>query len=212
MNKIMLIGAGGHGRVVLEALTSLGIKPFGFYDDNMEKGRIIDGIEVKGTILEFMNIEEEYDFVVCIGKNSIRKTLFERMKEKGKNPLTVIHPKAYVTNNAVIGEGTVVCAGAIVSAGAVIGENCIINTNCSIDHECIIQNHSQVQPGAVLTGNVLIGEMSIIGSGAIIIPGIKIGEKSFVGAGAVVTKNLEPGKVWVGVPAKYKRDTKDVEI
>lgn len=212
MNKIMLIGAGGHGRVVLEALNASGIKAFGFYDDSISKGTVIDGLEVVGNIEDLLSYDEKYSFIVCIGRNEPRKRIYEKLIGRGADPYTIIHPRAYVAGNVIIGRGTIICAAAFIGVGTVIGDNCIINTNSSIDHECIIENHAQVQPGAVLTGNVSLGELSTVGSGSIIIPGVRVEKNSIVGAGAVVTKNLEEGKVWTGIPAKEQRSIESDEL
>jgi sugar O-acyltransferase (sialic acid O-acetyltransferase NeuD family) len=206
IERIFLIGAGGHGMVVLDALertekTSEGIRVF---DQSAERiGRKILGL----TVQRFdpgMKIAGER-FHVSIGDNGARARLFATLKEGGGLPRTVIHPVATIAPGAVIGDGTFVAAHAIVAPAAVIGEGGIVNHGTIVDHECVVGEFCHLAPGATLAGNVRVGVRVFIGAGANILPGINIGDAAIIGAGAVVTADVPPGTTYVGVPARQIR-------
>lgn len=206
IERIFLIGAGGHGMVVLDALqrsekTSDGI---GVFDQSGERiGRRILDL----TVQQFdpgMKIAGER-FHVSIGDNNARARLFEALKAGGGLPRTVIHPVATIAPGVVIGDGTFVAARAIVAPAAVIGQGGIVNHGTIVDHECVVGEFCHLAPGATLAGNVRVGVRVFIGAGANILPGINIGDAAIIGAGAVVTADVPPGTTYVGVPARQIR-------
>lgn len=205
MNRLIIIGAGGHGQVVADAVRAAnragaGSRLLGFADDGLAGGEV-DGYPVLCRIDETESVEHD-GFVVAIGDNRLRAETFDRLASRGKKPLTIIHPAAVVADNAVLGAGVVVCAGVVVNAHAEIGDDVILNTGCTVDHHVRIGAHAHIGPGAHLAGNVAIGSGTLIGIGAAVIPGRVIGEWAVIGAAAAVVEDVPAGAVAVGVPAR----------
>ena len=219
MMRIIIIGAGGHGKVVLDTLLNSSnivrekIELIAFLDDDpAKKGRYIFNVPVLGTTKNLHKWLSEYEFnygIVAIGDNIIRARYFFELIDIGIKPLTIIHRNAIVSPFSRIGKGTVVVAGAVINSDARIGNNVIINTAATIDHDCTIEDHSTINPGAHLAGNVRVGNFSYIHTGAIILPNKKVGNNAIVGAGAVVINDVPDNYVVVGVPAKFLRYNKD---
>lgn len=200
----LIIGAGGHGKVVADALVSAGMPLIGFVDDDPEIiGQRILRFPVLGKIDQWL----EYDFegtVIAIGNNYIRRSIQERMEIRGRpNWITVTHPKAIVSNTVKIGTGTVILAGAIVNPDSVIGQHTIINTGATVDHDCVIGDFVHIAPGVHLAGGVQIDDNTLIGIGSAIIPGIHVGNDTTVGAGAVITKDVPARVTAKGIPARW---------
>jgi sugar O-acyltransferase (sialic acid O-acetyltransferase NeuD family) len=206
IERVFLIGAGGHGMVVLDALVTAEKRSDGvcIFDKAIERiGQKMLGLSVH-------RFEPDADmagerFHVSIGDNNARAKLFETLKGRGGLPRTVIHPVATIAPSAVIGDGTFVAARAIVGPAAVVGEGVIVNHGAIVDHECLIGYFCHLAPGATLAGNVRLGERVLVGAGANILPGIRIGDAAIIGAGAVVTADVPPGVTYVGVPARQIR-------
>jgi sugar O-acyltransferase (sialic acid O-acetyltransferase NeuD family) len=189
MSKLIIIGAGGHGRVVADA-TDL---PHVFLDDDRKNDTIV------GTVSDISTVQENGDkIIVAIGNNHARMELLNNLTDME----TVIHPTAVVSRNATVNVGTVVFANAVINTGALLGRGCIVNTGATVDHDCILEDGVHVSPGAHLGGNVTIGALSWIGIGASVKHGITIGKNVVVGAGAVVVHDISDGKTVIGVPAK----------
>lgn len=187
-----LYGASGHAKVIIDILHASNIKIDALIDDNED----IHELHNYKVLHKITNVSP---IIVSIGSNIIRKKIVEKLTGRFG---TVSHPSAIISPTAKINEGTVIMQGAIIQSDTIIGKHCIINTHASIDHECIIDDFVHISPGAVLCGNVSIGEGTWIGAGATIIPGVKIGKWSIVGAGAVVTSSQPDNCTIVGVPAK----------
>ncbi len=205
--RVVLLGAGGHARAVLDALLAQGgCEVIGLLDDNPElHGREVFGYRVLGPTEAAGDVGATH-FVAAVGENNrVRAKLYERGLAAGLSPWPVIHPAAVISPRAEIGPGIQALPGAIVVAGACIGENVVLNTACSVDHDCQIGDHVFIAPGARLGGNVAVGRFVLIGIGAAVLPGRAIGEGSIVGAGAVVTRDIAPGVVAYGVPARPAR-------
>jgi sugar O-acyltransferase (sialic acid O-acetyltransferase NeuD family) len=206
IERIFLIGAGGHGMVVLDALVIAEKRSDGIsiFDRSIERiGQKILGLSIRRFDPD-ADIADEH-FHVSIGDNNARAKLFETLKGRGGLPRTVIHPVATIAPSAVIGDGTFVAARAVVAPAAVVGEGVIVNHGAIVDHECLIGYFCHVAPGATLAGNVRLGERVLVGAGANILPGINIGDAAIIGAGAVVTADVPPGTTYVGVPARQIR-------
>jgi sugar O-acyltransferase (sialic acid O-acetyltransferase NeuD family) len=203
--RLFLIGAGGHGMVVLDAFELSGTKAeVRILDESTERiGKKILGL----TVQRFHPAVKMAGgrFHVCVGRNDARARLFEAMKIAGGSPATIIHPVATIARSAHIGDGTFVAACAIVAPVAVVGEGVIVNHGTIIDHECVVGNYCHLAPGVTLAGNVRVGSRVFIGAGANILPGINIGDGATIGAGAVVTADVPPGTSYVGVPARKIR-------
>lgn len=198
MNRLVIIGAGGHGRVVADNALKNGYTDIQFVDDHATGACM--GLPIVGTSadLEKMN-DGATDFVIGIGDNAIRRTIAERYDV---NWVSLVHPSAQIATNVTIGRGTVVMAGAVANACAQIGQHCIINTNSAVEHDNVIGDFVQVAPGVMLGGTVKVGEQSHIGIGAAVSNNIDICASCIVGAGAVVVKNIEESGTYVGVPAQ----------
>jgi sugar O-acyltransferase (sialic acid O-acetyltransferase NeuD family) len=204
MSSLLLIwGAGGHGKVVLDVARGAGrFERIAFLDDDSAKA----GLAFCGCPIEGGHKELESScgnaFVVAMGNNRTRAKCFSRALENGLWPATLVHSTAVIAPSASIGPGTVVMAGVIVNAGAVIGENCIINSGAIVEHDCTIEAHVHISPRVVLGGGVRVGTYAHVGIGAVVLPGAIVGEESIVGAGAVVLKEVPARCTVVGVPAK----------
>lgn len=203
--KTLIIGASGHGKVVLDILQQdKNIEVKGFIDDDPNRhGQTINGIEVLGSFSIIQDLQNDIDSgIVGIGNNFTRAVFFKRLKEVKFNLITAIHPCTVISTSAKVGRGTVIAAGAVVNPDASIKENCIINTGAIIDHDCVIKDHVHISPGANLAGNVSISEYSHVGIGASVINGIYVGRNVTIGAGAVVIRDVPDNAVVAGVPAK----------
>lgn len=201
MKSIVLVGAGGHGKVVAEIAELNGYTNISFldnaYPDRLENGAW--NICGRPEELNFY-ISNGFDYTISIGNNATRARMFFEMGEY-KSP-ALIHPDAVVSRYAKIGSATVIAANAVVNPEAKIGSGVIVNTSCTIDHDCEISKFAHVSPGAHIAGGVKIGERSWIGIGASIREGVTIGCDVIVAAGACVVKNIPDGVTVAGVPAK----------
>jgi UDP-perosamine 4-acetyltransferase len=207
--KVIGLGAGGHAKVVIEALLSKHeYHLVGLLDPNETLyGQKILNIPVIGSdeqlpALIQQGITKSFVGVGSVGNADLRRRLFMLGKAHRLEPLTIIHPQAVVSPSAHLGEGTVVFAGAVINAEARIGENVIINTGAIVEHDCMIGDHAHIATGARLAGAVTVGAGAHIGAGATVRQRIKIGENAVVGAGAVVVKNVVDGITVIGIPAK----------
>jgi sugar O-acyltransferase (sialic acid O-acetyltransferase NeuD family) len=197
---LILIGAGGHAKVVLETALSSSVDVIGFLDDNAQ-ARLFS-VPYLGT-LEDLSSLHNINGIIAIGLNRIRRTLVQRCANQQKW-LTIIHPNVIRSTTSSLGGGTVVFAGVIVQADAIVGNHVILNTGCQVDHDVHIGNFCHVAPGAILTGGVVLEEGAFVGAGAVVLPGVRIGAWSTVGAGSVATKDVPPGAVFVGAPARLQ--------
>ncbi|MBF8436533.1 acetyltransferase [Halanaerobiaceae bacterium Z-7014] len=206
MSKTYIIGAGGHGKVILDILERQGYDIAGFLDDDETiHGTEINGYPVIDSVSKLEDIAAET--VIAVGHNPTRKKLFNQINEyKDIDLINTIHPETIINSHVDIGSGNMIVAGAIINSNTVIKDNVIINTGATVDHDCLIESHVHISPGVNLGGNVTVREGSHIGIGASVLPGITIGENVTVGAGAVVISNLEANSVYAGVPAKKIRD------
>jgi len=210
MQPVIILGAGGHARVLVDILRIDGREIIGVLDNK----RILDGKEfLKLSILgddDFLLVSNNYlpedvELVNGIGSVNIpvrRKEVFIKFKQKKYVFATLVHAKAIIARDVCIGEGSQIMAGAILQSGSCIGENVIINTGASLDHDCIIGAHVHIAPGAVISGGVVVGEQTHIGVGAVIIQGVNIGKNVVIGASALVLRDIPDGITIVGVPGK----------
>ena len=202
---VYLLGGGGHGRVVLDALLSSDANVAGVLDPDLKAGDHVFGVPVMGGD-EFLDqfALTEVLLVNGLGANPYvynRMKLFEELKARGFSFDAVRHPSAVIGRECNLGASSQIMAGAVLQNRVRIGDNAVINTHASIDHDCVIGTHAFVSPGVVLSGDVLVEESAFIGAGAIVLPGIKIGANVVIGAGAVVTKNIPDGWIITGNPA-----------
>ena len=208
MNTI-IIGAGGHARVVHDILEPNHNIDVTAFVDNTPRGsdEQIMGTPVIGDHSVIPGYVEKNDvtgYVVAVGDNEIRRDHFEKLREMGLEPVRAIHPQAHVSETADIGEGTVVAPGAIVTTNAEIGPNAIINTGSVVEHESEIGGHTHVAPGSTVAGRVTIGTETFVGMGTSIKEYTEIGSNVVVGAGSVVLDDIESGDTVAGAPAEVK--------
>lgn len=197
----LVLGAGGHGKVVLAALLAAGEPPAGVLDD--DPGRW--GSELLGQLVggPLASCAAGAAAILAIGDNTTRKRL---SAELGCSWRPVVHPQAWVDPSACIGEGAFVAAGAVVLAEATIGAHAIVNTGATVDHDCVVGPFAHLAPGAHLAGGVAVGEGGLVGIGAAVGPAVHIGPWAVLGAGAAAVRDLAAGVTAVGVPARARDD------
>jgi UDP-perosamine 4-acetyltransferase len=206
--RCVMIGAGGHASVLVEALAEANAILVGVLEsDRTMWGSTWNGIPVIGgdDELDSLLAHGITHFVVgvgAIGDNRPRAQLFEKALAAGLTPLTVVHQTSMVSPRASVGAGCQILPGAIVNAGAHLGSNVIVNTGVIIEHDCRIDDHVHLATGACLAGTVTVGRGAHIGAGAIVLQCRRVGDWSIVGAGAVVVDEVAAGAVVIGVPAK----------
>jgi sugar O-acyltransferase (sialic acid O-acetyltransferase NeuD family) len=201
---VAVLGAGGHAKVVIATLQAAGFTVAALFDDDAAKqGTALLGVEVRGTMADFVRSNHRRA-VVAIGNNRTRLQAVERLTIALPNVewITAVHPHASVQNSVKLGAGTVVFAGAVIQPDTVIGTHVIINTGATVDHDGVIGDFVHLAPGTHLSGEVRVGRGAFVGIGAAIIPGRCVGEWATVGAGAVVIKDIPAGATAVGVPAR----------
>ncbi len=204
---MLIVGAGGLAKEVLEIYHQLGIDSnLYFYDDvsNLKDEKMFNTFNILRSMEETTQLFiVDNRFSIAVGNPAFRNLLYNKFKTVGGKCLSIISPLAHIGHYEIeIGEGTIVMAGTVITSNVKIGIGCLINPNCTISHDSIIGDFVEISPGVNITGKCTIGNNCSIGTGAIILPGITIGNNVVIGAGAVVTKNVEDGCTVVGVPAK----------
>lgn len=201
--SVLVIGGGGHAKVVIATLQACGIDIAGVLDDRAagKDGETLLGVPVIGPVVAERVTGTRA--VLAIGNNTLRRDLAARLAPAEWVP--VIHPHAVVHPMASVGDGSVVFAGAVVQPGARIGAHAIVNTGASLDHDTSLGDYGHLAPGARLAGGVTVHEGAFIGVGACVIPGCSVGAWSTVGAGAAVVRDIPPGVTAVGVPARPRK-------
>ena len=206
--RVLLVGGGGHARVILDILTAneeYEIAGFTSIEKD-EKTTSLFACAHLGTdkALPHLYSTGTTNAFVAIGNNQRRKASTQELKALGFTLINAISRHAVLSRHATLGVGIAVMPGAIVNAGTEVGDGAIINTNASVDHDCLIGAFSHIAPGATIAGSVKIGEEVLIGVGARIIPGVTIGNRAIIAAGAVVIHDVAPNVMVAGVPAKPK--------
>ncbi|MDT9026813.1 acetyltransferase [Rossellomorea yichunensis] len=201
-NKLLIIGASGHGKVVADiALNMNKWSHISFLDDD-ESIESSMGIKVIGKSNEAFELINDYDIFVGIGNNAIREKIQEVLETKGATLPVLIHPTAIVGEEVCLAPGTVVMAGAVINCCTSIGKGCIINTATTIDHDNIIGDYVHVSPGSHLAGSVKVGQQTWLGIGSIVSNNVTIDSGCMVGAGSVIVKDITESGTYVGVPAR----------
>ena len=200
---MIIIGTGGHARVVAEIAKLSHYEIKGFIDlDYSGEDELIFGSPVLGGLEHIKHLPSDISFFAAIGENAQRKQIFKQMIGEDFMPISLIHPTAIIGEGVEVGVGTLICAGSIISTNARIGENSIINTGVIIDHEATIGSNSHIAPGSHIAGRVKIGAGSFVGVGANVIDKINIGEGTTVGAGSVVIRDIPSNSKVVGIPGR----------
>lgn len=203
MGRLFIIGAGGHGCVLVELAQRTGSwTSIALLDDQREQPALEIGIDVSGTSSELESLVHPGDcFLIALGDNHRRIQLLHSLRSTC-SPATLLDPGAHLSPSSTIGAGSVVMPGAIVQPGAVVGEGCILNSGCIVEHGVTLGNGVHVAPGACIGGDVTIGDCSWIGIGASVVHGVSIAADVVVGAGGVVTESLSESGTYAGVPAR----------
>jgi len=208
MKPLLILGGGGHARVLIDALRqSKCDNIIGIIDvDRTKQDSLIDGVPVIGDESILTGYDARHIMLVnalgSIKTTEKRRLLFEKYKQKGYCFARVIHPAAIIAPGVILGEGTQVMAGAVIQPGCHIGDNSIINTRVSVDHGCRIGRSVHLAPGVTVSGEVIIDDNVHVGCGATVIQGIHIGQGSLVGAASLVIRHIPPDTTVIGVPAK----------
>jgi UDP-N-acetylbacillosamine N-acetyltransferase len=206
MKKLIIIGAGGHGRVVADCAQQQGTySQIIFLDDCFYERKENSEWQVIGSVKDFPQYIDEADFVVAIGDNRLRKKILTQLKQAKANIVSLIHPTAAVSPHTFIGKGVVVFANAVINIGTSIADGCIINTGAIVDHDCELHQCVHVSPGVSIAGGVHIAQLSWIGIGSTIVECITLADNTQVGAGGVVTQSTQANSLYIGVPAKRVR-------
>lgn len=207
MEKILLIGAGGFAKVIVDTIEAAGIYEIAGFVDNERMNEEYRSYKVIGSDCDLdsfyrQGISNAVIAIGFLGCADTRRNIFKKLKEIGFSMPPVIDPTAVIASDVMIGEGTYIGKHAVVNAEAKIGKMCIINTSSVIEHECSVEDFSHVSVGAVACGQVKIGSDVFVGSNATIIQGRKIVNNCIIGAGAVVTTNITKEGTYIGVPAR----------
>lgn len=208
--RLFILGAGGHGRVVLDILLAVGHhQVVGFLDNNANiHGRRVDGVPVRGSIDDLPQLSQEHGIdgvVIAIGENGVRRGLAREVDAAGLELINAVHPSATLAHNATLGRNVVVAAGVVVCAHCQIGDSVILNTGCIVDHQTMIGEGSHICPGVRIAGRVKAESGTFVGIGATVIPKVTLGCESIIGAGSVVIEDVPALATVVGVPARQVR-------
>jgi sugar O-acyltransferase (sialic acid O-acetyltransferase NeuD family) len=204
---ILMIGAGGHAKVLIDALRLSGVPILGI----CQRDAAAADSEVLGVAVICQDADlQQYppaNVTLVNGLGGVRDTaarreVFERLKRLGYVFSRVIHPAAVISADAVLAEGVQVMAGAVIQAGVRVADNTIINTKASVDHDCRIGSHVHLAPGVTVCGDVTLGDAVHVGSGATIIQGITVGSRCLIGAGTLVRRDVPAGATVIGVPGR----------
>jgi sugar O-acyltransferase (sialic acid O-acetyltransferase NeuD family) len=205
---LILVGAGGHARVLLSTLLLEGSRLLGFVEIGKSKPELLGIRHLGGDEAVFAYDPAEVQLVNGVGSAGAfdnRVRVHDLFRSRNYHFASVIHPSAIIAPEVSLAAGVQIMAGAILQTGCAVEENCIINTGARVDHDCVISAHAHVAPGAVLSGNVHVGARAHIGAGATVIQGVRVGDGAVVGAGAVVLSNVPAACTVVGVPARPMR-------
>jgi sugar O-acyltransferase (sialic acid O-acetyltransferase NeuD family) len=209
MQRVVLIGAGGHGREALDVVDALNgqrrrYEPLGFIVENGfgAVGTMVNDLPILGGFDWLGEHAAEVVTICAVGAPELRLRLVEKARALGARFCTLVHPAATRTRHVSLGEGVLIAAGAAITNHVQIGHHVHVNLHCSISHDCVIGDFAYLAPGARATGRVTLGEGCYVGAGAVIADGRKVGAWSTVGAGAVVIADVPANATVVGVPAR----------
>lgn len=197
-NRLVIIGAGGHGKVIADNALKNGITEILFLDDHAT-GTCM-GFRIAGTSGDIPQYDDgKTGFIIGVGSNEIRKRISEKYEV---NWITLIHPSAQIGIEVSIGKGTVIMAGSVINSCTTVGEHCIINTGAIVEHDNVIGDYVHLSPRVALGGTVRIGDQTHIGIGASVKNNTSICGSCMIGAGSVVVKDIEERGIYVGVPSR----------
>lgn len=208
---IVVLGAGGHAKVIIEALRAGGRSVIGCLDARAKTPPFADAPILGGDQWLSSPAARGVEIAVGVGANpdtAPRRRLQELAVSLGAALCRVVAPGAWVSPTARLGPGAQVLTGAIVHAGAVIGDGAVVNTGAVVEHDVSVGDHAFVAPRAVLCGAASVGELAFVGAGAIVLPGVRVGARSVVPAGAVVRRDLPDDSILAGGRARARRTAK----
>ncbi|MBV9782976.1 MAG: acetyltransferase [Acidisphaera sp.] len=202
-DPVLVIGGGGHAKVVIDLLRAGGWYVHGVLDPAPGGGKVL-GVEVLGgdELAPAIYRQGVRNAFVALGNNGLRLRIGRRMQSAGFKLVTVVHPSAIVSTYATLGEGTAVMPLAVVNAAARVGDLAIVNTGAIVEHDCSVGDGAHLAPRSVMGGNVVFGNCAQLGIGAAVRPGICVGDNATIGAGAVVVAPVCTGETVAGVPAR----------
>lgn len=209
MRSLVIFGASGHAKVVIDIAEKMGLfKILGIVDDNPKATDIFDYKFLGGreALTELKKKHADLECFVAVGNNKHRHEIAAWIRSQGIKIPSLIHPSAILARNVSIGSGVVCMAGSIVNSQTTIRDDVIVNTNASIDHDCDIAPGVHIAPGVAICGGVKVGEQTLIGVGARVAPTMEIGKQVTVGAGAVVVSHIPNDSRVAGVPAKLMNE------
>ena len=206
--RLLILGAGGHGRAVADLARACGFTVAGFTERSSSAGG--PGSPVLGTDAELAALIRPQRIdggVVGVGNTALvrRAQLYRVLVAAGVAQPPLVHPRAAASASAEVGPGSVVFAGSVLGSGARIGVNAVLYSGVVVEHECLIGDHAYLSPGVILSGQVTVEAGAFLGAGAVVLPGLRIGEGAVVAAGAVVTADVPAGQTVMGVPARVAR-------
>lgn len=203
MKELIIIGAGGHGRVIADIAQKTGeYEAISFLDDGESKTSM--GLPVVGGTNELEKYVKTADIFVAIGNSAVRGDFIERLLAMGANVPTLIHPSAVIGACVEIGAGTAIMAGAVINPCAKLGKGVILNTCSSIDHDCVVGDYCHIAVGVHVAGTVVLGDRVWLGAGVTVKNNVSICSDCMIGAGAVVVKDIMENGTYIGVPARKK--------
>ncbi|KAA2398108.1 MULTISPECIES: acetyltransferase [Bacillus] len=200
--KLLIIGAGGHGKVIADIALRMNKWEYVAFLDDSKQLKNLMGIEIIGKSTDVLRFIKDYDIFVGVGNNAIRENIQEQLESQGASIPVLIHPDAVIGAQVSMGAGTVVMAGTVINCCTQVGKGCIINTASTVDHDNIIEDYVHISPGTHLAGTIKVGKGTWLGIGTVVINNINITGNCKIGAGTVVTKDISESGTYVGVPAR----------
>jgi sugar O-acyltransferase (sialic acid O-acetyltransferase NeuD family) len=205
---LLIVGAGAHGRAVLELARLLDIKVAGFVDDVHPLKSSIDDCEVLGrtALLDDKSFMAPFQGIVAIGNSIARRGFSNRIRAHGREPATLIHPAMKIPDSARIGSGCVLVSQIVVYPGVIIGQDVLIDPGVTFGVDNVIEDGVYICPGVHLGAYVTLREECFVGMGAVVVPERTVGRRAVIGAGAVVFKDVPDGKLVFGNPGRVTGD------
>lgn len=210
LTPLVIIGAGGHGRELLDVVEALNtcrpmFEMLGFLDDVADQRAPLArrAAKIIGPVSALATFDAAY--VIGLGDGRSRRRVDALGRQSGRSAATLVHPAASLGSDVSLGAGSVICAGARVTTNVRLGRHVHVNINATVSHDCTLGDFATVSPGVTISGNATIEDEVLLGAGATVMPSVRVGASSVVGAGAVVISDLAPGTTAVGVPARPVR-------